>query len=334
VQMKRVSTQLLLFGGMVALLAGCTSSSTPATTSTSISISISTSTSTSTSSGVIAWVAVPAPPMTTTTTTTTTLPAATPCTASQLRVGLGPTGAATGNIDTPLVLTNTGTSTCRLTGYPTLVGVTASGKEAAIDVRHGTFFGNLVPADLAPGRSGSLLIGGDDQCLAQPSSTASYRRLVVELPGNDGSLSVENRLPCIPVDESQLGVEPPLPGVPLPGTLAFLNAEVQMSNQIQADHLLRYVVVLTNPGSKPVSLVPCPGYTELLVLKVAGRYREERWSYELNCRPVPRLLGGQSARFAMQIPVPAGLQPGVVKFGWSLNSGNGPYAGRGLVVTG
>ncbi|MGD0595345.1 MAG: DUF4232 domain-containing protein [Acidimicrobiales bacterium] len=328
--MKQICVRLSLLGVTVALLAGCTSSSTPTTT-----------TSTAPASGVVAWVATPAPPTTSTTTTTTTLAAAPSCTASELRVRAGRGGAATGNVAAPLLFTNAGASTCRLQGYPVLVGVTSAGGEVAIQAGHGTFFGNLVPTDLRPGSSGRLLLAGSDMCVGSPTTSgagqglraAPYRWLIVELPDGSGAVRVRNRLPCLPLFESQLGVEPPLPGTALPGTLPFLQAAAQTPAQVRAGLVMRYVIVLTNPGTMPVSLLPCPGYTESLFVEIGGQERDEQRSYELNCRPLGRLVGHKSARFAMEIPVPAGAQAGVAKLGWSLNTGNGPYAGRGVTVS-
>ncbi len=183
-------------------------------------------------------------------------------------------GVATGNVDFPLILTNASTATCRLTGYPALVGITPSGDEIPINLGHGTFFGNLVATDLSPGSSGELLLGGTDQCEAEPTTTGSrpgpttsYTSLIIELPGRKGSVRVANHLQCGVADESQLGIAPTPPGTPQAGTLPFLQAQVQIDSQIRPGQVFHYVVVLSNEGSKPISLLPCPGYTEALYLK-------------------------------------------------------------------
>jgi hypothetical protein len=161
-----------------------------------------------------------------------------------------------------------------------------------------------------------------------------FRSIVVELPDNGGSFAVTNYLPCSPIAETQLGVQPPpVPEyVPPPGTLQSLQARTLAPDRVRAGRVFAYVVTLTNTGSKTVSLLPCPGYTESLGLYLSGRWQVEQSSYELNCSSVRRLLAGQSRRFAMRIRVPADAQPGSVKLVWSLDSGNGPANGRGVTV--
>jgi hypothetical protein len=51
-------------------------------------------------------------------------------------------------------------------------------------------------------------------------------------------------------------------------------------------------------ASRIVSLVPCPGYTEVLSLFMPGHLgQEHNWTYMLNCGQVGRLVPGKSARF-------------------------------------
>jgi hypothetical protein len=126
---------------------------------------------------------------------------------------------------------------------------------------------------------------------------------------------------------------PPVPEyVPLPGTLQSLQARTLVPARVRAGRVFTYVVTLTNTGSKAVSLLPCPGYTESLGLYASGRWQVEQNSYELNCSSVRRLPSGQSRRFAMRIRVPAHARPGMAKLAWWLDTGNGPFAGRVVTV--
>ena len=180
----------------------------------------------------------------------------------------------------------------------------------------------MVPGDLRPGADGELLIGGGRQCLFEPASAEPpggpqrmpFRSIVVDLPDDEGSFSVTHFPPCSPIDDSGLGVPPPPQPdavvTPTAGTLASLQARARVPERVQAGRRLDYVVVLSNRGSKAISLMPCPGYTESLGAYVGGSWQVAKHSYELNCSGVSRLLPDQSVTFAMQIPVPHDAQPG------------------------
>ncbi|HXY43875.1 MAG TPA: DUF4232 domain-containing protein [Acidimicrobiales bacterium] len=290
------------------------------------------------------WVAVPAPPTTSSTTTTTTLAPAPRCSKSTLTVHVEGSRSALGNVVVPVVLANAGATPCLLAGYPALVAVYSASKRRQIRAGHGTYFGNLVSADLRPGAHGELLITGNDACLNNPPpetghpigpQAVRFRSIVVELPGGGGSFAVKRLPPCLPIDESQLGVPPPPPSVfvAVPGTLPYLQAEIPQDIRVRAGRVLAYVVTLTNPGAKPVSLAPCPGYTESLGLYVGRSWQVEERSYKLNCSPMRQVLPRQSARFAMRILVPAGARSGAAKLGWELDTGQGPFAGGVLTVS-
>jgi hypothetical protein len=72
-----------------------------------------------------------------------------------------------------IVITGVG-ATCRLSGYPEVVGGTATRAPALLNVnRSGTCFGNPIPADLSTGQRGELFLGTSDGCQAlnEPTQT-------------------------------------------------------------------------------------------------------------------------------------------------------------------
>jgi len=205
--------------------------------------------------------------------------------------------------------------------------------------RHGTYFGDMTAVDLRPGASGNYLLAGSDMCFGATNTTTGpvYRTVVVELPSGRGSFSIKTFPPCGPIygfNETQLGVRSPVPGVfvPAPGTLASLQATVEPPARIDSGHVLHYTVVLSNPGPRAVSFLPCPGYTEILTLIMGAHVQVHTWSYRLNCESIKRISPGKSARFEMEMTVPKVSQVRPAKFSWELDTGNGPFTGTGVRV--
>lgn len=292
------------------------------------------------SAGVVAWTSTPAPPTSPSTTTTTTLAPALPCARSSLGIEPGRGAAAAGNELSNAVLTNIGQTTCRLSGYPRVFGVTTTGERVLIRTGHSPFFPNLVPADIRPGHKASVFISGADVCLGETTSTdglraVPYRRLLLVLPHHEGSVVMKSFPPCEPLAVSRVGVEPPSvsPPAPPPGSLQSLRATTKLHEDVQGGQVLHYVVTLTNPDQKAVFLSSCPGYTEFLGLIAGMHVRVKKHSYDLNCRPVRRILPRHSVSFAMEIPVPRVAKPTQAKFGWSLDvAGIGPGVGGAVTV--
>src|ERR1017187_8059921 len=117
---------------------------------------------------------------------------------------------ATGHVVTTIAVTNVGTATCKLGGYPHLDGLRGERKFSLRVTAHGTYGGNLRPTTLAPRMSGAVIIGTGDLCgpgygVALPGH--SYSGLILILPNNEGYFTV----PGVTLDtscglaESQLG---------------------------------------------------------------------------------------------------------------------------------
>ena len=299
------------------------------------------------SGGVVPWSALTASPTTTTTTTTTTLVRATPCRSGHLRTRLGRGGAGLGNELTVVVFTNTG-PLCQLSGYPDLEGQTGTHQWRPLQVRKdGTYFGSLNGTDLATGRSGLLLLGTSEGCnaLNSPSQSqnldneraATYNTIRVLLPlggGGAGVSGVHLDVAC-GLDESQLGVRPPTPGVvePPPGSVASLTATATLPAALRAATTLSYVVTLHNPTATEVTFTPCPNFTEAIFVapNVKGAKPEVR-TFELNCAQAAPVTPHGSERFAMELVIPPSTRASLAKFAWSLDTGSGPSIGRAVEV--
>ena len=322
---RALSGALLLVAGLS--LSAC--SSAPAKTAT-----------------MVPWVGLAPVTTTTTTSTTTTLAPAAACVASQLRASTGPSGAGLSHIVTSIILTNIG-PTCRLSGYPDLYGATATRGLGLIVVRKsGTYFGNLIDANLATGQHGQLLLGTGDACpaLNQPSQAQirshqrsdTYHHVTIVLAQGRGSVgaSVTFDVAC-GLDESQLGVRAPTPeqlNSP-PGSPQSLEATIHVATSTDSSTTLHYVITLFNPTRVTMTWHTCPNYTES-ILTTPLTFPSQTFSrtYQLNCHAALAVPAGRSETFAMELPIGRVHQTSEAKFSWQMDTGYGPYAGRALRV--
>ncbi len=299
------------------------------------------------SGGVVPWAALAPSPTTATTSSTTTAPKAPPCRARQLRARLGRGEAGLGNEETVVVLTNVG-PLCRLSGYPDLEGQTTSPRWRPIRVRKiGTYFGDLNATNVAPGRSGLLLLGTSVTCnaLNAPSQSRvaaherafTYRAIRIMLPGHQGTVSVTRislDVAC-GLDESHLGARPPQSSTapPRPGTVATLSASVSLPTALRSLTTLSYVVALHNPSATAVAFAPCPNVTEEIFLAPSAKgARPDVRTFALNCADAAPVAPHGTERFAMELKIPRSLHRTQAKFAWALDTGSGPFFGRAIRV--
>ncbi len=86
------------------------------------------------------------------------------CSGSNLVGALVKNQVGTGHVVTTIAISNVGTKTCKLGGYPTLLGFRGTRKYHLRVTSHETYGGNLRPTDLAPRMSGALIVGTGDLC--------------------------------------------------------------------------------------------------------------------------------------------------------------------------
>jgi len=245
-----------------------------------------------------------------------------PCRARELAVGGVRRAGATGNLLEEVHIENVGTTACLLAGFPKVTAGTADGTRVPVRARvgrHGTYFGQIVPADIDPGRHGVLDFATGDACDAH--HVHSDRLLAFDLPGDGGVVFAPRRLAlvveCGFLTMSRLGLPKPQPSERRPrrGTPDVLRARIDIPSSARAGATLSFVVTLTNPTRTTVVLTPCPRYEEALY----GDRPVERW-YHLNCDSVRRIAPHASVRYAMAVRVPADARPGLAKFLWRLGS--------------
>ena len=124
------------------------------------------------------------------------------CVTSQLKISLTNTGALAGQAGGYLKFTNKSGTPCRMTGWPAVIGLTASGQ--ATRLRHlqlsmfGAWHYSAPPPVVAlqPGNSAYAIVAADDK----PAGTsnrcpAPYARLRVSPPGDSGNVTISAWLP-------------------------------------------------------------------------------------------------------------------------------------------
>jgi hypothetical protein len=124
------------------------------------------------------------------------------CATAALRIRLTHTGALGGQAGGYLTFTNTGSAACRLTGWPAVHGLTATGQGPEFGHARSTMFGAWqyqapMPVVLIqPGQSGYAVVVGDDHPAGSATSCpAPYRRLSVTPPGSTRSVVISAWLP-------------------------------------------------------------------------------------------------------------------------------------------
>jgi hypothetical protein len=87
------------------------------------------------------------------------------CRGSWLWASYGGSNGAGGTIIYTIAVTNVSVHTCRLDGYPRIVGY-ENGVTRSLRVSHGSYAGNLRPTVLSYRESGRLLLSAADGCNA------------------------------------------------------------------------------------------------------------------------------------------------------------------------
>jgi hypothetical protein len=124
------------------------------------------------------------------------------CAASQLRIALTDTGAVAGQAGGYLEFSNDGSTPCRMTGWPTVTGLTAAGKATPLRRAQSTMFGAwrrvspLPVRTLRPGEAAYAVLAADDMPAGRsPGCPPPYVRLRVAPPGSPVSVLVSAWLP-------------------------------------------------------------------------------------------------------------------------------------------
>jgi len=246
-----------------------------------------------------------------------------PCRALNLSVTAEFSGAAAGNVSQPFVLTNTGSASCMLQGYPSRLQGWREGRWQDLTFTQGTYFIEEDPTpssvELAPGGQAELILGTDDACNGGTLGDSKlYSRLQVTLPDQTSIELNEGVNAFCGLDVSSfhpLQVPQSSPPVSSPGPLDALQVQMHAPATATAGVTLSYTVTVSNPTSADIALNPCPSWQALIdnpvspdgIIQVSGK---------IDCATTPSVPAHGLITVQMRIDVPTA--PGTGKFVWWL----------------
>ena len=124
------------------------------------------------------------------------------CATSQLKISLTNTGALAGQAGGYLKFTNDSGSPCRISGWPAVTGLTATGKATRLRRMQSSMFGAwhyTAPPPvitLQPGDSAYAIVAADNKPAGDNTRCpAPYVRLRVSPPGDSGNVTISAWLP-------------------------------------------------------------------------------------------------------------------------------------------
>ena len=124
------------------------------------------------------------------------------CVTSQLKISLTNTSALAGQAGGYLKFTNNSGTPCRMTGWPAVTGLTASGQATRLRHLQVSMFGawhySAPPpvVTLQPGDSAYAIVAADDKPAGNSNRCpAPYTRLRVSAPGDSGNVTISAWLP-------------------------------------------------------------------------------------------------------------------------------------------
>jgi hypothetical protein len=144
------------------------------------------------------------------------------CVTSRLKISLTNTGALAGQAGGYLKFTNDSGTPCRMSGWPTVIGLTAAGQATRLRHMQSSMFGAWHYAapplviTLHPGDSAYAIVAAVDKpTQVNGHCPASYARLRVSPPGDSGNVTISAWLPGA---VSYLPACPAADGSPTAGT--------------------------------------------------------------------------------------------------------------------
>ena len=244
--------------------------------------------------------------------------AARTCSVPDLRATAAGTNGATGHSVTYIDLTDISSTPCRLEGYPRVVAEVPGHSPVAAEDGGGFFTSMAVePAVVSPGSAFQLSVGTERDCPARYAQPGVYPTLPADgisigVPGGSffvaDDLDVECGITVCPY--IQPAPEGPLP--PAPPAFALQPEVASEPIEVPPGATFVFKIILSDLSGQPVSLSPCPWYTETTDTSLPTSL-----SYLLNCAAAPRALEpGDSLVLWIDVAAPSTAGPSLVQWTW------------------
>jgi hypothetical protein len=262
------------------------------------------------------------------------------CAPSDLTAAAGWQGA-TGQMVGWLALTNVGQRPCVVNGSPRLIRMRSDTTilapvtyQAGQDAGPGSATGAAGPVLLRPGEGADAFLWWTNWCSAMRPLVTS---LLVTLPAGGSPVVASRASPgpgffgtprCDqPTAASTFTAYAFVPEPPQTPAYEPAAASVSLSvpSSATAGGDLAFFVTLTNRGTTPAVLTPCPTYTEDLIVGGRALKPPAPQQFLLNCAAIGNALApGASVVLQMRYAVPPALTPGPVELVWGMDPG-GPF---------
>jgi hypothetical protein len=262
------------------------------------------------------------------------------CAPSDLTATAGWQGA-TGQMVGWLALTNVGQRPCVLSGSPRVIRLQSDTTilapviyQAGQDAGPGSATGAAGPVLLRPGEGADAFLWWTNWC---PEMRPRVTSLLVTLPAGGNPIVASPASPgpgffgaprCDqPAAASTFTAYAFVPESPQTPVYEPQAASVSLSvpSSATAGGDLAFFVTLTNRGTMPAVLSPCPTYTEDLIVDGRALKPPAPQQFLLNCAAIGNALApGASVTLQMHYAVPPALSPGPVELVWGMDPG-GPF---------
>jgi hypothetical protein len=228
--------------------------------------------------------------------------------------GTAPNGA-TGHYLLEVDIVSVASTPCGLEGYPQVVANVPGGTPVIAAHGGGTFTGGAVlPVVVAPGATLAIILGTERDCPARYASPAVYPerasdRVSITMPGGGTVVVPASQDVLCGLSVAPFHQPAPIGPPPAQPPTFALQPLLQAPKSVPAGTTISYTVTLPNDTGGPVSLVPCPSFTETTGPQTASPYL-------LDCHNLPSLLEpGDILVVYMQVPAPT--IPAVLELNWS-----------------
>lgn len=250
----------------------------------------------------IPWRAIPAPR------TTSTLTLLKVCEASALSATANPPGVGMGSYHLRITVRNHGPACALPAPLVTLRTVSTEGSRQTLATSI-PVYAKVIPT---VGAGDEVDYYVDFACSSSAAGLPATHPVFLGVNGRDVTVTGTALSDALVRCRAAMGA----PDTTVEETYPGLTVSLDLPASAPSGSTLDYTVTLTNTGRKTIEFPVCPGYTESGNVFGKGGTTKR---YRLNCAQIRNLSSGQSASYAMELPLPDAH--GTLKIAWFLDGG-------------